>query len=204
MGIMIVNYGLGNLNSIANIIKRNGGESSICDDPGTIHNATKIILPGVGAFDQGMSGLNEGGWIDALNELVLNKKIPVLGICLGMQLMCQSSEEGELPGLGWIKAEVKRFNLPVNSNLKIPHMGWNTVDVVKPNPLISNDEGEQRFYFVHSFYAECLNKDDILATTHHGFDITAAFSRDNMYGVQFHPEKSHRFGLALMKKFIEL
>ena len=125
--IAIVNYGLGNLSSIANMIKRVGAEAEICNDPLKINHAAKIILPGVGAFDHGMLGLQQGGWIEALNEAVFVKKIPILGICLGMQLMCKSSEEGKLPGLGWIDATVNHFNIPTGSELKVPHMGWNTI-----------------------------------------------------------------------------
>lgn len=202
--ILIVNYGLGNLSSVLNMINKVGGEAAIISDPNMLTKANKLIIPGVGAFDHGMSNLNNSGWINALNEAVLGKHVPILGICLGMQLMCKSSEEGKLPGLGWINAEVKRFKLPIDSNLKIPHMGWNTVDIVKPNPLIKAEDGEQRFYFVHTYYAVCNNKEDVLATTHHGDEITAAFSRDNIYGVQFHPEKSHRFGMALINRFVEL
>lgn len=202
--IFIVNYGLGNLSSVLNMVTKVGGKASIVSDPDILNEANKLILPGVGAFDQGISNLHNSKWIDALNEAVLVRRVPILGICLGMQLMCKSSEEGNLPGLGWINADVKRFQFSKNSNLKIPHMGWNTVNIIKPNPLITLEEDEQRFYFVHSYHVVCNNPQDVLATANHGYDITAAFSHDNIYGVQFHPEKSHRFGMALMKNFIEL
>jgi len=202
--IFIINYGLGNLSSVLNMIIKAGGQATIVSDPDILTEADKFILPGVGAFDHGMSNLHKSGWINALNEAVLVRRVPILGICLGMQLMCKSSEEGNLPGLGWINAEVTRFKFPVNSNLKIPHMGWNTVDICKTNPLISDKEGEQRFYFVHSYHAVCNNPLDVLATSYHGYEITSAFSNENIYGVQFHPEKSHRFGMALLKKFIDL
>ena len=200
--IAIVNYGLGNLSSIANMIKRVGAEAEICNDPLKINHATKIILPGVGAFDHGMLGLQQGGWIEALNEAVFVKKIPILGICLGMQLMCKSSEEGKLPGLGWIDATVNHFNIPTGSELKVPHMGWNTITSQKKNVLVDNQDKEQRFYFVHSYHVTCNDTRDILFTTHHGKDVVAAFTRDNIFGVQFHPEKSHRFGMALFQNFI--
>lgn len=202
--IIIVNYGLGNLSSVLNMITKAGGQAIIVSDPNMLTEADKIILPGVGAFDHGMSSLHNNGWVKALNEAVLVKRVPILGICLGMQLMCKSSEEGGLPGLGWIDADVKRFKLPAESMLKIPHMGWNTVDIAKPNPLISDKEGEQRFYFVHSYHVVCKNPLDVLATSNHGYEITSSFSHNNVFGVQFHPEKSHRFGMALLKKFIEL
>lgn len=200
----VLDYGVGNLASVFNILQRVGGKVKISKDRAELKAASKIIITGVGAFDHGMSSLRDGDWIEALNEAVLVRKVPVLGICLGMQLMCKYSEEGKLPGLGWIDGEVKRFKIPLDSNLKIPHMGWNTVAIAKTNPLIVTDEGEQRFYFVHSYHAVCNNPQDVLAIAHHGYDFTAAFSHENIFGVQFHPEKSHRFGMALMKKFVEL
>lgn len=202
--IYIINCNLGNLRSVVNMVDRIGGEVKEASTPGAIADAQKIILPGVGSFDHGMQGLREGGWIDALNEAVLERRISILGICLGMQLMCKSSGEGQLPGFGWIDAQVERFNLPVDSGLKVPHMGWNKITVAKPNPLVSPEEREQRFYFVHSYHAVCHNSADVLATAHHGYDFTAAFGHENIFGVQFHPEKSHRFGMALMRKFVKL
>lgn len=202
--ILIPNYGCGNLASIARMVSKVGGEATISGDFKDMDVAEKIILAGVGAFDHGMGGLRDGGWIEALNEAALVRHVPVLGICLGMQLMCKSSEEGRLTGLGWIDAEVKRFSLPAESGLKVPHMGWNTVTIAKGNPLISADQGEQRFYFVHSYHVICSNSADTLAIAHHGYDFAAAFGHENVFGVQFHPEKSHKFGMALMKKFVEL
>lgn len=186
------------------MIQKVGGKSLVCNSPAELQNATKILLPGVGAFDHGMQMLHNGGWIDALNTAALERQTPVLGICLGMQLMCKFSEEGMRAGLGWIDADVKRFVFSETEALKIPHMGWNSVDVVKTNPLMSIDARESRFYFVHSYHVVCNNLDDIIAEAHHGYNFTSAFSRENLFGVQFHPEKSHRFGMALMKKFIEL
>ncbi len=202
--ISIINYGLGNLSSIENMIRHIGGNSEILSDTSLLSHASKIILPGVGAFDYGMKNLHERGWIIGLNSLILHKKVPILGICLGMQLMCKSSDEGILPGLGWIDAHVKSFDFPAGSNFKIPHMGWNTVEVLKPNAILKSTDIEQRYYFVHSYHTVCNYQKDVLATTHHGYKITAAFSHDNINGVQFHPEKSHRFGMELLKKFIEL
>jgi len=202
--MLIPDYGCGNLASIVRMVSRVGGEIAISSNASDLAQADKIILAGVGAFDHGMAGLRDGGWIDALNEAVLMRRVPVLGICLGMQLMCKSSEEGQLPGLGWVDAEVRRFNLQHDSSLKVPHMGWNTVTVAKANPLISDDQGEQRFYFVHAYHVICNNPNDTLAITQHGYDFTAAFGHENIFGVQFHPEKSHKFGMALIKKFVEL
>jgi glutamine amidotransferase len=130
--------------------------------------------------------------------------VPVLGICLGMQLMCNASEEGTLPGLGWVDADVRRFKFEQDSSLKIPHMGWNSVSVAKKDSIICSDQEDQRFYFVHSYHVICNHAKDTLAIAHHGYEFTAAFSHENIYGVQFHPEKSHKFGMALMKKFVEL
>lgn len=202
--MLIPDYGCGNLASIVRMVSKVGGEVAITSNASDLACADKIILAGVGAFDHGMAGLRDGGWIDALNEAVLVRRVPVLGICLGMQLMCKSSEEGQLPGLGWVDAEVRRFNLQHDSSLKVPHMGWNTVTVAKANPLISVDQGEQRFYFVHSYHVICDNPNDTLAIARHGYNFTAAFGHENIFGVQFHPEKSHKFGMALMKKFVEL
>ena len=202
--IYIINYGVGNLSSIANIIKKVGGESEIINDVSLLKTAKKIILPGVGAFDHGMKKLAEHGWIEGLNDAVLNRKIPVLGICLGMQLLCKSSEEGILPGLGWIDAEVKKFSFPEGSDLKIPHMGWNTVKVKKDNPLLKITDEEQRFYFVHSYRVVCNNSEDTLATTNYGVEFTSSLSHNNILGAQFHPEKSHRFGMSFLKNFIDI
>jgi glutamine amidotransferase len=202
--IGVINYGLGNLKSIQSIVSHVGGSSRIINSPDDIIGVKKVILPGVGAFDHGMQGLNDGKWIPALNKLVVVDKMPILGICLGMQLMCNSSDEGSLPGLGWIDAEVRKIAFPEESVLKIPHMGWNILDIKKDSLLFENDGSEQRFYFVHSFHVVCHEPKDILATAHHGFDITASFQHNNVYGVQFHPEKSHRFGKEFFKKFISI
>jgi glutamine amidotransferase len=199
----IVDSSLGNIGAIRSILLKIGSNGTICSNPQKISNFDSIILPGVGAFDHGVSNLKEKGWIDILNEEVLVRKKPVLGICLGMQLMCKSSEEGVLPGLGWIDAVVKKFSLE-ESTLKVPHMGWNSIEVCKPNPLIDLSEEEIRFYFTHSYHPVCSDPSDILATTHHGYNVTAAFNHNNIFGVQFHPEKSHRFGMELLKKFVKL
>jgi glutamine amidotransferase len=203
--IAIVDLGIGNISSIGNIIKKTEGDFFICRNHKELSNSTKIILPGVGSFDHGVNGLIKGNWIDALNESVLNEKKKVLGICLGMQLMCKNSEEGELAGLGWLDAAVRRFDFKdVEGNLKIPHMGWNTVFLEKKNDLILLSEEEKRFYFVHSYHVVCHDKSDILATSRYGYDFTSAFNKENIYGAQFHPEKSHRFGMELIKNFIAL
>jgi glutamine amidotransferase len=202
--IVIIDYGMGNVGSIRNMIAAVGGESIITSDLDLIRNADKVILPGVGAFDAGMKSLAKPGLMDAIESSVVGRRVPTLGICLGMQLMCNSSAEGRLRGLGWIDAEIRRFEIAAQSDLKIPHMGWNTLRVKKESPLFSGSDGEQRFYFVHSFHAHCNVEADVLATASHGYEFHAAFSSGNLYGVQFHPEKSHRFGKLLMSRFVGL
>ena len=203
--ISIINYGSGNLASVANMIRKAGGNAVIVNEPGALVSAQKIILPGVGAFDRGMQLLREGGWIEMLNQKVLKEQVPVLGICLGMQLMCRSSEEGSLPGLGWMNADVLRFQTSEAKPIRIPHMGWNYVHPQKPHELFHLSEAAVfRYYFVHSYFVQCADAEDILATCTYGTAFTAAFSKGNIYGVQFHPEKSHRYGLELMKRFNQL
>lgn len=203
--IYIPNLSLGNTQSVVNMINRLGGEVVIAKKPEELMAAKKIILPGVGAYDVGIKELQDGGWVDALNKLVLRDKVPVLGICLGMQLFFDGSEEGVLPGLGWIKGTLKKFNSEEKAPIKIPHMGWNAVKVVRTDGLIPIDgEEEVRYYFVHSYHAVCANPQDVVATVHHGSDVTAAVRHDNIYGVQFHPEKSHRFGMDLLKNYLSI
>ena len=201
---MLPDLQIGNMGSVTNMVRKCGGSADIVSHPEQLKDDGKIILAGVGSFDAAMEGVRNNGWQDRLTELVTKRHVPVLGICLGMQIMGRSSEEGQLPGLGWMDAEVKRFSFTQESGLKIPHMGWNTVTIARPNPLIAAAAGEQRFYFVHSYHVVCRNPQDVLATAKYGGDVTAAFHRDNVYGVQFHPEKSHRFGMAVIQGFLEL
>lgn len=200
--IAIVNYGLGNLGSIQNMLKRIGADSIITSDIVEIKKANKIILPGVGAFDTGMKNLKDFGLFDILNEKVLIEKVPVLGICLGMQLLADGSEEGTSLGLGWVKGYCKRFNFGNTSSLKVPHMGWNNLLIKKPTRLIDEIE-DQRYYFVHSYYVRCVNDEDVLAECTYGIQFTSAVEKNNILGVQFHPEKSHKFGMHLLQNFIE-
>ncbi|MHA2602277.1 MAG: imidazole glycerol phosphate synthase subunit HisH [Candidatus Thorarchaeota archaeon SMTZ1-83] len=202
--ITIVDYGMGNLGSIRNMLTRLGFEVEISSDIQEIENATKLILPGVGAFDNAMKNLEERGMIPVLNELVLNRRVPILGICLGMQLLSQRSEEGNMQGLGWIEAETIRFRFNPGQNLRIPHMGWNTVTIQQDSCLFNDMYEEPRFYFVHSYHVKCVSEETTLARTHYGIDFTSAVSHDNIYGVQFHPEKSHKFGMKTLKNFAEL
>ena len=203
--IVIVDYGLGNLGSIQNMLKKIGIESKISSDKTEIENASKLILPGVGSFDNGVRNISDRGLLDILNMKVLHDKTPVLGICLGCQLITRSSEEGSLPGLGWIDADTVRFDFRGdNSHLKIPHMGWNTVSFNIDHQIIKTLIGEQRYYFVHSYHLKCYNEEDILMKTHYGYDFPSAVNRGNITGFQFHPEKSHRFGMRLLKCWAEL
>lgn len=195
---------ISNIAAVANIVHKVGGEALITKNPDDVFHARRIILAGVGAFDAGMRALEEGGWLGPLHDVAQKGQIPILGICLGMQLMCQSSDEGVLPGLGWFDAAVKRIVLPAGSRLKVPHMGWNTLDIRHANGLLHSSCEEQRFYFVHSYHVVCNIPSDVTATTNHGDDLTAAIGRGKLYGVQFHPEKSHRFGMALMQHFLNL
>jgi glutamine amidotransferase len=201
--ISIINYGLGNLGSIVNMLKKVGFESRIISKPEDLNEATKIILPGVGSFDTGMNNLIYGGWIDILNKKVLEDKIPVLGICLGMQLMCNCSEEGTIPGLGWFNADVKKFKSD-DYGFKIPHIGWNTIEQKKSSILFDEIFFERRYYFVHSYYVLAHNLDDILATTEYGLIYSSALQRNNLFGVQFHPEKSHKYGTSLLYNFAKI
>jgi len=203
--IVIVNYGLGNLESIRNMLKKVGFESVMSSNPEEIRKASKLILPGVGAFDSGMKNLNELKIIPVLEEEILEKKTPILGICLGMQLLTKKSEEGKMAGLGWIDAETIRFEFhEEEEKLKIPHMGWNTIKCKKESTLFQDPFPEMRFYFVHSYHVVCQKGDDILTETHYGYDFTSSFQKENIIGVQFHPEKSHKFGMRLLKNFAEL
>ena len=205
MMIVIIDYGLGNLGSMANMLKKIGAQAVVSADPVVIGNADKLILPGVGAFDGGMKNLESRGLVQVLNNRVLEDKVPILGVCLGMQLLSRKSEEGCLPGLGWLDAESIRFKFEdVNSNLKIPHMGWNQLTVRQSHPLFYELEVMNRFYFVHSYHVICTDPRNILATTSYGVDFSSAVVKNNIMGVQFHPEKSHKFGLRLLKNFVEL
>lgn len=200
--IAIVDYGLGNLGSISNMLKVIGERSKITSDKNIIEAADGIILPGVGAFDAGMRRLNDSGLTRVIKEEALKGR-PILGICLGMQLLGKSSEEGDLPGLALIPFECKKFHFE-DSSLKIPHMGWDVVEFKKRHPILESLEGQQRYYFVHSYYAVCDSSDNILMTCDYGYKFVAAVVKDNVIGVQFHPEKSHDFGLRLLGNFVRI
>ncbi len=200
--ITIVDYGIGNLLSIKNMIRKIGYDSQICSDPDEIYKSSKLILPGVGAFDTGMKNLADRKLLEVLNTKIIVEKIPVLGICLGMQLLTRSSEEGILPGLGYLPGKTTRFKVS-DLQLKVPHMGWNVVKIEKESPLFKDMFDENRFYFVHSFHVECDNKSDILNLTEYGYNFVSAFEKDNILGAQYHPEKSHKFGMKLLENYIK-
>ncbi len=200
--ITIIDYGLGNLGSIQNMFKRIGEEIVVTNDFDVIDKATKLLLPGVGAFDNAMFRINDSGLREILERKVFTEKVPILGICLGMQLLTCASEEGSLQGLGWIKASTKRF--PAESGLKVPHMGWNIVKPNQDSELINDLPNESRFYFVHSYYVEVDSQKDSILKADYSITFDAAIQNENVYGVQFHPEKSHKFGMQLLKNFVQL
>jgi imidazole glycerol-phosphate synthase subunit HisH len=202
--IVIIDYGLGNLGSMTNMLKKAGVETKVSSDISDIKNADKLILPGVGSFDIGMKNIRERGLIPVMNKKVLEDKTPILGVCLGMQLMGNNSEEGGLHGLGWVEAESIRFKFDgYPGNLSIPHMGWNTLSMPHHHPLFEGIENENRFYFVHSYHVVCAHEQNVLAKTEYGFSFTSAIVKQNILGVQFHPEKSHKFGMLLLNNFAQ-
>lgn len=202
--ITIVDYGMGNLGSITNMLKKIGEGSLITSDIDVLSVAEKIILPGVGAFDTAINRIDEMGLRHVLNDLALRKKIPFLGICLGMQLLMDSSEEGALTGLGFIKGKACHFRNRIGSNYKIPHMGWNEVILTKENLFSQVYQNEIRFYFVHSYFVRVENESDSLMKSVYGIEFDAAVRHENIIGAQFHPEKSHRFGMQFLKAFASI
>jgi glutamine amidotransferase len=198
--ITIVDYAIGNLAAVANMFNRLGVACEITSDIESIRRAKKIVLPGNGAFDACMQGLSATGLIPLLEERVLHEKIPLLGICVGAQMLGHGSEEGHEPGLAWIDMQVRRF--PPLPDLRVPHMGWCHVKQNAPeHPLLQGIDDDARFYFVHSYYMQVPNPHDVLLTAHYGLDFAAAVCFENILGVQFHPEKSHRFGKQLLDRF---
>jgi glutamine amidotransferase len=202
--LVIVDYGVGNVGSIKNMLRKAGVDAVVTCDLDQIAEAKRLVLPGVGAFDHAMDRLRALELIPLLNKKALEDRTPILGICLGMQLLTKRSEEGITPGLGWINAETRRFNFNQSkAALRVPHMGWNTVEAQGSATILTNTVNE-RFYFVHSYHVICADDSDVMALTEYGYPFASAVRRDNIMGVQFHPEKSHRYGLALMKRFASI
>lgn len=200
--IAIVNYGSGNIQAIGNIYKRLNLPFVVATAPADLEAVDRVLLPGVGAFDQAMSELDKSGMRQALEQAVIFERKPILGICVGMQLLAKSSEEGRVPGLGWIDGVVKKFDRSgVGQTTYLPHMGWNTVNPVKDHTLFENADLSAGYYFLHSYYFLCNRASDVLAETDYGFRFASAVSRENIHGVQFHPEKSHQAGIQLLKNF---
>ncbi|MDX1440399.1 MAG: imidazole glycerol phosphate synthase subunit HisH [Rubricoccaceae bacterium] len=206
--IAIVDYDMGNVGSVENMLKKAGRvRVSVTRDAKVIEGADKVVLPGVGTFDVGAGNLERLGLREVLDRCVLEDRKPFLGICLGMQLLLDSSDEGKRQGLGYISGRCVRFKFDQvgrRQQLKVPHMGWNELEVVRPMPLLEDLPESSRFYFVHAFYGECANAADVFATCRYGLEFPAVIARENVMGTQFHPEKSHRFGLTLMRNFLRI
>lgn len=203
--LVIIDYGMGNLGSVKNMFKKIGVDTTISSDIVDIKKASKLILPGVGAFDNAMNNLKELGLVDIIRAKVITDKTPIMGICLGMQLLTNGSDEGELDGFGFIDAYSYKFdNTRFANSLPIPHMGWNRAKLNKKSKLINEvSECENRFYFVHSYAVSCQESEDVLTTSVYGYDFVSSFEKNNIIGCQFHPEKSHKFGMNLFKNFVE-
>jgi glutamine amidotransferase len=203
--ITIIDYGLGNIRAFVNVYERLNIKTHVAHCADDLKNATKLILPGVGAFDYAITQLNKSGMRDELEKQVLMNKIPVVGICVGMQILGRSSDEGVLPGLGWIDATVVKFDASkITYETQLPHMGWNTIHPVKEHVLLSGFNNESRFYFLHSYYFVCNKVEDVISTTEYGINFASAICSNNIIGIQFHPEKSHSNGIQLLSNFAEL
>jgi glutamine amidotransferase len=202
--IAIVDHGMGNLGSVHNMLRKIGVESRRTADPDELETADKLVLAGIGAFDGAAERLADLGLVDVLNDLVLDRKMPVLGVCLGMQLMARSSAEGSRSGLGWLDADVRRFHFAPGVRLPVPHMGWEVIEPTRPSPLFEADGEERRFYFSHAYHLVCHDPTDVAATASYGYEFAAAVHRGNILGTQFHPEKSHVFGLEVYRRFARL
>jgi glutamine amidotransferase len=203
--ITIIDYGLGNILALVNVYKRLNIDVKVARTAADLVGAEKIILPGVGAFDHAMELLDRSGMRQPLDEIAFGKKLPILGICVGMQILGHASDEGQLPGLGWIEGRVHKLATnDSHTKLQLPHMGWNDVHAVPGNRLFDQLESEAQFYFLHSYYLQCNKADEVLATSSYGIVFSSAVNSGNIYGVQFHPEKSHHYGTRLLKNFAEL
>ncbi len=201
--VLIVDLGVGNINSVRRVFEHIEVDAEIVKIPEKALNCDKLILPGVGAFDSGMEAIESGGWSDVLNHLAFDRRVPILGICLGMHLLCRGSEEGKRKGLGWIPADVVTFKLQ-DMNLKVPHMGWCVVAPTQANPLLPMGTDEQRFYHTHRYHAVCDSGANVVGISEYGYPFASAVRNENVYGVQFHPEKSHRYGMKLLRRFSDI
>lgn len=203
--ITIIDYGLGNIRAFVNVYDRLNIKTRVARCGNDLKSASKLILPGVGAFDHAMTLLNESGMRQELEKQVLINKIPIVGICVGMQILAKSSDEGILPGLGWIDGAVKLFDASrIKYKTRLPHMGWNSINPENENPLMSGFNTESRFYFLHSYYFICNNAEDVVSTTTYGITYASAVNRGNVFGIQYHPEKSHSNGIQLLHNFAKL
>jgi imidazole glycerol-phosphate synthase subunit HisH len=202
--IAIVDYGVGNLASIKNMLNKIGEEAIVTSKREELEKAAKLIIPGVGSFDTGMKNLSDLGLIEILNRLVLDERKPILGICLGMQVLGKRSEEGDLKGLSWIDAESIKFRFERDESRKIPNMGWNSLRILHDHPFLNGVDSDSRYYFVHSYYVKCSLESDVLAQSNYGIDFTSVVGHENILGTQFHPEKSLRWGMQLLKNFAKM
>lgn len=202
--LTIIDFGMGNLKSIHKAFERVEVQSRVSADLEEIESAEKLILPGVGHFAQAMLQIEKMGLLPILKERVLKKKVPILGICLGMQLLCKHSEEGDIAGFGWLDAETVRFNVSDKIKYKVPHIGWNSLNFKKENPMFDGLNGCDLFYFVHSYHVKCNDNTDILSSTDYDYTFASALQKENIYGTQFHPEKSRKIGMQILKNFAEL
>lgn len=203
--ITIIDYGVGNIKAFYNIFKKLSVEVKIAQKPEDLLGSSKLILPGVGHFDYAMKRFSDSGMLNIVDDMVLNKNLPILGICVGMQMLAKSSEEGKMPGLGWIDATVKKIDVDfLAQSTRLPHMGWNDVIVKNKNLLLSNLDSNSRFYFLHSYFLEPKFENDSIAYSNYGKNFTSVVNHKNIYGVQFHPEKSHHFGIQLLQNFANI
>lgn len=200
--VAVIDYGMGNIGSICKMLRAVGATPVVSADPTVIAQADRMVLPGVGHFDRAMANLHDLGLVEPLRRLAMDEHKPLIGICLGMQLLCRSSEEGTQPGLGLFDAQVRRFDFSDSIRYKVPHMGWSELHPRKPSPILNGLNETSRFYFVHSYFVECTDPSDVLAEATYGRPFVAAFERANVCGVQFHPEKSHRYGIQMFKNFM--
>lgn len=200
--ISIIDYGIGNVKAFLNIYKKLGHNAQLASNSDQLEDSKKLILPGVGHFDYAMKKFQDSGLFEKVNYLVLEKEVPVVGVCVGMQMMARKSEEGEEIGLGWIQSDVVKFDVSkIKFKPHLPHMGWNDVQIKNPNLLLNNFPLVSKFYFLHSYYMVCDNVEDVVATADYGIQFSCIVNHKNVYGVQCHPEKSHSFGIQLLDNF---